>query len=471
MGDALPQLRERLAALSATKPEPLIKTMMREAGFPDVASFVASLKPAERLAVYESWDLWALPHQRMPEGKWRRWKLRGGRGMGKTTAANNTLHKVARNKKALGTGIIGIIGRTHDDVRIVNVCDPGTGILATAPSDFRPKWQPGPGILTWPNGVIGRVFSADAPDSIRGNNFAWLLADELQSWPHGEKTWWEIVEPAVRVGRAQIMITCTPKPLKWLRDLESMTDPDNRTIRTGGSTYSNPFLTKEALSSYEHAYAGREIGKQELGGEYIENIKGALLDYATIHAHRVPFAPKDFKAIVVAVDPAVTAAEESDDTGIIVYGHTQNDQGYPLADESGKYDIVSGEWANKVVQVYRDWNATIVVGEANNGGDFIEASIRALDKSIPYRKVNATTNKRTRAEPVGQLYRTGRIHHVGDGRKWQPLEDQLTTWIPGEGKSPNNLDALVWAATHCHIQEDAKPQGTGCIAMLGPQRK
>jgi phage terminase large subunit-like protein len=467
MGDALPQLRERLAALSATKPEPLIKTMMREAGFPDVASFVASLKPAERLAVYESWDLWALPHQRMPEGKWRRWKLRGGRGMGKTTAANNTLHKVARNKKALGTGIIGIIGRTHDDVRIMNVDDPATGILATAPSDFRPKWQPGPGLLTWPNGVRGRVFSADAPDAIRGNNFAWLLADELQSWPNGEKTWWEVVQPAVRVGRAQMMITMTPKPLRWLMDLEAMDD----SIRTGASTYANPFLDRRTLTSLEHAYAGREIARQELGGDYIQNIKGALLDYATIHSHRVPFAPKDFKAIVVAVDPAVTAAEESDDTGIIVYGHTQNDQGYPLADESGKYDIVSGEWANKVVQVYRDWNATIVVGEANNGGDFIEASIRALDKSIPYRKVNATTNKRTRAEPVGQLYRTGRIHHVGDGRKWQPLEDQLTTWIPGEGKSPNNLDALVWAATHCHIQEDAKPQGTGCIAMLGPQRK
>jgi phage terminase large subunit-like protein len=467
MGDALPQLRERLAALSAPKPEPLIKTMMREAGFPDIASFVASLKPVERIAVYESWDLWALPHQRMPAGKWRRWVCRGGRGSGKSSGANNTVHKVARDKKRMGTGIIGIVGRTHDDVRLVNVGDPATGILATAPADFRPKWQPGPGLLTWPNGVVGRVFSADAPEAIRGNNFAWLLADEVQSWPNGETTWWSVIEPAVRVGRSQIMITMTPKPLRWLRELEAMDD----TVRTGGSTYSNPFLAREAVTAFERAYAGGDLAKQEIGGDYIEHIKGALLDYATIHGYRVPFAPKMFKQIVVAVDPAVTAAEESDDTGIIVYGHTADDQGYPLADESGKYDIVSGEWADKVVQVYRDWDASIIVGEVNNGGDFIEASIRALDKSIPYRKVHATQNKQTRAGPVGQLYRTGRIHHVGDGRKWQSLEDQLTTWIPGEGKSPNNLDALVWAATHCHIQEDAKPQGSSCIGLLGPQRK
>jgi phage terminase large subunit-like protein len=471
MGDALPQLRERLAALSAPKPEPMIRTMMRDAGFPDVASFVASLKPVERVAIYEAWDLWALPHQRMPAGKWRRWKLRGGRGMGKTTAANNTLHQVARNKKALGTGIIGIIGRTHDDVRIVNVCDPGTGILATAPSDFRPKWQPGPGILTWPNGVIGRVFSADAPDSIRGNNFAWLLADELQSWPNGEKTWWEIVEPAVRVGRAQIMITCTPKPMKWLRDLESMTDPDNRTIRTGGSTYSNPFLTREALSSYEHAYAGREIGKQELGGEYIEQVRGALLTYAAINGGRVPVAPRDFKQIIIAVDPAVTNTEESDETGIIVYGHTADDQGYVLADESGKFDIESGEWAERVVQLYREWGATLIIVEANNGGDHIGGSLMAIDRSIPYEKKTATKSKEARALPVSMLYKRGRIHHIGNPNRFTKLEHEWTNWVPGEGKSPNRLDALVWAATHCHIQEDAKPQGASCIGLLGPQRK
>jgi phage terminase large subunit-like protein len=382
-----------------------------------------------------------------------------------SAAASNTLHKIARDKKRIGTGIIGIIGRTHDDVRIVNVGDPATGLLATAPSDFRIRpedWKPGPGLITWPNGVRGRVFSADAPEAIRGNNFAFLLADELQSWPNGEETWWSVVEPAVRVGRAQIMITMTPKPLRWLRELEAKDD----TIRTGASIYSNPFLNRHTLNSLEIAYAGSELAKQELGGDYIENVRGAVLDYATIHMHRVPFAPKDFKQIVVAVDPNVVDSDTSDETGIIVYGHTSDDQGYPLADESGKYDIVTGEWARKVVQVYRDWNATAVIYEANNGGAHIEAGIRAVDKSVPCYKVTATVGKKTRAEPVGQLYRRGRIHHVGDPRKWDPLEKQLTTWIPGEGKSPNNLDALVWAATWCHIQE-AKPEAASFLNMLG----
>jgi phage terminase large subunit-like protein len=465
MGDALPQLRERLATLTREQPrrnDSVLRAMLREAGDPDPATFVQGLTLDERTALVESWDLWALPYQRMPAGDWRRWILRGGRGIGKSSAASNTVHAVARDKKRIGTGIIGIIGRTHDDVRIVNVGDPATGILATAPSDFRPSWRPGPGLLEWPNGVRGRVFSADAPESIRGNNFAFLLADELQSWPNGEETWWATIEPAVRVGRAQIMITMTPKPLRWLRELEAK----DRTVRTGASTYANPFLARDALTAFETAYAGSELAKQELGGDYIENVRGAVLDYATIHMHRVPFAPKDFKQIVVAVDPNVVDSDTSDETGIIVYGHTSDDQGYPLADESGKYDIVTGEWARKVVQVYRDWNATAVIYEGNNGGAHIERSIVAEDKSIPVHKVNATVGKQTRAEPVGQLYRRGRIHHVGDPRKWDPLEKQLTTWIPGEGKSPNNLDALVWAATWCHIQE-AKPEAASFLNMLG----
>jgi phage terminase large subunit-like protein len=442
--------------------ESVIASMLRQAGDVDVETFVRSMSPAERQHILESWDLWALPHQRMPAGKWRRWILRGGRGSGKSAAAHNTIHKVARNKKALGTGIIGIVGRTHDDVRLVNVLDKDTGILATAPSDFKPTWAPGYGILTWPNGVTARVFSGDALEAIRGNNIAFLLADELQSYPNGEENWFSIVEPAVRVGRSQIMITMTPKTMRWLRELEAM----DGSIRTGARMYDNPFLPADYKASMERAYAGRELEKQELGGEYIEKIAGALLDYATIHAHRVPFSPHTFKQVVVAVDPAVTDGEQSDDTGIIVYGHTADDQGYPLADESGKYDIDSGAWARKVVDVYRQWDAHKVIMEANNGGKHLSATIHAVDRSVPVELVTATVGKRTRAEPIAQLYRSGRIHHVGDARMWQALEDQWTSWVPGEGKSPNNLDAEVWAATYCHLA-NVEPTPSSCRNLLG----
>lgn len=449
--------------MSAPVNESLIASMLRQAGDVDIETFVMGMTPSERQHILESWDLWALPHQRMPEGKWRRWILRGGRGSGKSAAAHNTIHKVARNKKALGTGIIGIVGRTHDDVRLVNVLDKDTGILATAPSDFKPTWQPGYGILTWPNGVVGRVFSGDALEAIRGNNIAFLLADELQSYPHGEENWFAIVEPAVRVGRAQIMITMTPKTMRWLRELEA----EEGSIRTGARMYDNPFLKADYKAGMERAYAGRELAKQELDGDFIEKIRGALLDYATIHQARVPFAPKVFKQIIVSVDPSVTDGEASDETGIIVYGHTADDQGYPLTDESGKFDIDSGAWARKVVDVYRQWSATKVVMESNNGGKHLSATIHAVDRSVPVELVNATVSKQTRADPIAQLYRSGRIHHVGDARRWQALEDQWSSWVPGEGRSPNNLDALVWAATYCHIADTNARTPTSCMNLLG----
>lgn len=440
-----------------------LREMLRGA---DVEALVQGMTPAERLSLLEAWDLWARPHQRMPLGKWRRWICRGGRGSGKSTTGSNTLHKVARDKRSLGTGTIGIVGRTHDDVRITTVCDPATGILATAPRNFKPQWQPGPGILTWPNGVRARVFSGDAPEAIRGNNFAFLWAEELQSWPNAEETWHTIVEPAVRIARAQILITMTPKPLRWLRELEAM----EGSVRTGARMYDNIFLDREFLSAIERAYVGTPLEKQEIGGDYIEQVRGALCSLEKIAANRVPFAPRDFTKIVVAVDPAVTNTEQSDETGVIVYGVTAHDHGYPLADESGKFDIVNGEWAEHVVDVFRRWQASMVVAEVNNGGDFVEAGLRAIDKSIPYSKVTASRGKMIRAEPIGALYKTNRIHHVGDGRLWQPLEDELTTWIPGEGKSPNRLDALVWAATFCHITE-TEPQGSSCANLLGNRRR
>jgi len=448
--------------MNETPPTGLLEELVQSLGSMTVEEFVASLSPSERRSLIDSWDLWARPHQRLPPGKWRRWILRGGRGSGKSSAASNTIHTIARDKKRIGTGIIAIVGRTHTDVRLMNINDQATGILATAPAGFRPTWSTGPGILTWPNGVIGRVFAAEAPESIRGNNIAFLLADELQSWPNGEDTWWTIVEPAVRVGRAQMMITMTPKPLQWLRDLEAMAG----SVRTGARMYDNPYLAQSVVKSFEHAYAGREAAKQEIDGEYIEHVQGALLSYLTIHRNRVEVAPKEFKQIVIAVDPASTNNDKSDETGVIVYGHTADDQGYTLDDESGKFGISDGEWAHHVVDVYRKWEADCVIVEANNGWDHIPAGIAAVDRSVPVHKVTATRDKMTRAEPVGTLFARGRIHHVGDPRKFARLDSELTTWIPGEGKSPNRLDAFVWAATWCHIAH-TKPEPASCRGLLG----
>ena len=206
------------------------------------------------------------------------------------------------------------------------------------------------------------------------------------------------------------------------------------------------------------AYEGKEIAAQELYGEYIDKIAGALLPYAAIERNRVRSAPEKFIKIVVAVDPAVTSTDSSDETGIMVYGVTADDQGWLLADESGKFEIVSGAWAEHVVKVYRDWNADVVIAEVNNGGDLVEAALRTVDRSVSFRAVHASRGKAIRAEPVAALYEQGRVSHVGVLKE---LEDQMVTWSPISDKaSPDRLDALVWGLTNLMVS-DKPPRTAG----------
>lgn len=430
---------------------PKVASLLQATGKVDLELFLRSLSHAELRQLHDRWDLWALPWQVMPKGDWRIWMLRGGRGIGKSVTISQAAHQLARDPAMLGGGVIGIMGRTHTDVRSVNVEAPGTGILATAPEGFRPAYEPGKGRLTWPNGVQGRLFSADSPQALRGNNFSAILCDELQAWPKVEETWWGELEPAVRKGGAKIIIAMTPRPLKFFRDLEALAG----TVVTSASMFDNPYLDKDYRDRMAARYEGNPLGRQELGGEYIEDIAGALLALRLIDQHRVLRAPyKDLKRIVIAVDPAVTNTDKSDETGIVVMGLDNEGHGYVLADESGKYGIVDGEWAHVVAKLYHVYKADLVVAEVNNGGDFVEAGLRAVDSTLPYGAVRASRGKRIRAEPVGALYHRGMIHHVG---VLPELEEELTSWVLGD-PSPNRLDALVWAATELMLDApDVKP--------------
>lgn len=408
-----------------------------------LASLLDGLTPREALAILDDWNLWALPYQQMPSGDWRRWIIRAGRGVGKNYGASKTVHQVAKDKSKIGNGTIGIIGRTYTDVRD-NCVEGPSGILATAPSYFKPVWMPGKGTIYWPNGVRGRVFSADSIDSVRGSNFAFVWADEIAFWEDGESAWWTQIEPALRQGWARAMITTTPKPLKFLMDLEKMPN----TVVTTATTFDNPFLAKAALDAFRNYYEGTRIGRQELMGEYLEDIKGALLSHEIIDNNRVNSHPV-LKRIIVSVDPAVTSKESSDETGIIVFGIDNNGVGYVLEDASGIYSPT--EWATKAVSLYKKYKADRIVAEVNQGGDMVQATIRAVDKLVPYSAVRASRGKMLRAEPVGALYERGLIKHVGIFPK---LEKQLVTWIPGEGKSPDRLDALVHASTYLQLGDE-----------------
>lgn len=423
--------------------------MFGDFGPDEIKKFLTSLSAEEATAVLDSWDLWAMPHQRIPEGKWRRWLIQAGRGTGKTHAAAKTVNEVSRNRKLVGNGEIGIVGRTYDDVRAVCVEGP-SGILATAPSDWRPSWQPGNGLLVWPNGVRGRVYSGDKPEGMRGPNFAFVWGDEICHWPHPKETWWEVIEPALRIGWARAMITTTPRPSKFLSEMIAMQDPSNLTVVRRASTYDNPWLSLEAKNSFIQHYEGTRLGRQELLGEILDDNPNALWSPTLIEETRVTTRPQMVR-IVVAIDPAVTSHDESNETGIIVVGIGEDHHCYVLADISGKYK--PHEWAQHASNAYHKWRADRCIGETNQGGDMVEATLRAVDPSIAYEGVRATRGKILRAEPVAALYERRLVHHCG---VFQHLEDQMVEWCPG-ADSPDRLDALVHGITALKLNDDRPP--------------
>ena len=405
----------------------------------DLEATLAAMPADEVEQILGDWNLWRLPYQVPPEGDWSTWMLLGGRGIGKTVTSAHLAHEVAAEPERLNGGIIGLVGRTFTDVRLVNVMDATTGILATAPPGQRPRWQYGPGILTWPNGVIGRVFSAEQPDGFRGANLAFLIADELAAWPDSEATW-NTIMMGLRIGRAQACITTTPKPLAWLRKLAA----HPRTVKRTASTYDNPFLSRDRLAMFREAYGGSRLEAQELHGIFIDGIDGALLrGFEFRRSHLVPI---DLVEIVVAIDPAVTEHKRSDMHGIIVYGVDARGHGTVLEDATGAYGVSNGEWAAVAIDCYQRWKANTIVVETNRGGKHVIAGLRALAPWLPVVEVNAARGKIVRAEPVGVLYEQGKISHLGE---FTPLEAELTQWVIGD-PSPNRMDALVWAVTHCH---------------------
>lgn len=415
-----------------------------------------SLTSEETILLLSDWDLWSLPYQRMPEGTWRRWLLRCGRGAGKTHTGARTVHEVARDRKKIRTGEIGIIGRTNHDARFTMVEGP-SGILANAPPDFIPRWEPGNMLLTWPNAVKARLFSADKPEQMRGPNWSFVWADEPAHWPDPEDTWWKVIEPALRIGWARAMLTTTPIKDPFLQKLEDKAS----TVVTRGSTFDNPFLPREVLDLFREHYEGTRVGRQELHGDYLPESENALWEQSLIDDHRVQSVPTPFKRVVVAVDPAVSAHEKSDETGIIVVALGSDDHAYVLQDRSLKGS--PHEWGKAAVAAYHRWQADVIVCEVNNGGDLVESNIRGLDDRVNVKQVRASRGKVIRAEPAVALYERGKVHHF---HVLPVLEDQMVSWEPQRAfvgarhkiQSPDRLDALVWGLYELFLDDD-RPAG------------
>jgi predicted phage terminase large subunit-like protein len=392
-------------------------------------------------ALTNSWRVNARPEQLEPAGEWWSiWLALAGRGWGKTRTGTEWVHEHAMAGTA---SRIALVAPTAADVRDVLVEGP-SGFLSIASNSTRPTWEPSKRRLEWPNGATATAFSAEEPERLRGPEHDLAFCDEAAAWKYPETM--DMLLFGLRVGvRPRMLITTTPKPVKLLRDLLAREGGD--VVVTRGRTMDNRAnLAPTFLSQIVSKYQNTRLGRQELDGELLTDIPGALWSIAWIDRDRVSEAPKELKRIVVAVDPAVTNNEGSDETGVVVGGVDGAGHGYLLEDLSGKY--APHEWARRAIDAYRRHKADRIIAEANNGGAMVEATIRMVDPNVSFRAVHASRGKVTRAEPIAALAEQGKIHHVG---AFPQLEDQLcsftTDFDRGRGGSPDRLDAMVWAFT------------------------
>lgn len=428
---------------------PPIAEMVRRASAADLREQIRRLDEAQALALFTDPRLWDLSYQRPPEGAWSTWIMRFGRGGGKTHTGARALNEAAKDRESLAGGDLAIVGPTYADVTGTMIRGP-SGLLAVAEPDFRPvlAHRDGSLIVKWPNGVIGHPISEDARERGRGKNLAVLWADEICAWLRPRETWDEILAPALRIGRAQAIVTTTPNPEPFLQVLEGRA---GSVVRTA-STFQNPYLPKHVRDRYIAIYGGTRLERQELFGEHLGISEHALWRPEVIEDARLDSFPgrKALRRVVVAIDPAVTAKDESDETGIVVAGIDYDGHVYVMRDATIKGAPLV--WARVAAACVDAFKADRIVAETNNGGDLVEANLRAVREDLPVRQVRASRGKITRAEPVAALYERGLVHHVGT---FPELEAQLTGWDPTKKKSPDRLDALVWAVTDLALGDDA----------------
>lgn len=422
-------------------------------------------------------------NQRPPESDWFVWLLMSGRGFGKSRTAAEWLFREANRHPRTEWAVVAPTGldvaKCFNDLRV--------GINSIGkygqPGSLIAKYNQTLHDATLTNGAVIHGVSADKPDRLRGFNLAGCWADELSSWRYPDS--WNLgLLPALRDDSVtpRVVVTTTPKPVTLLRQLvdEEVIGPAGErlgsTIVTHGSTFDNKDnLAPKFLEEMETRYAGTRRGRQELYGELLTDVDGALVSQDMIDDARIDVLPDIVMTrIVVAIDPATTSGENSDETGIIVCAKGIDNRGYILADLSCK-ESPDG-WARIAVKAYGDYGADRVIAEKNQGGDMVERIVRSVNPNIAYTGVNAKVGKKIRAEPIAALYEQGKVSHVGF---FTQLEDQWCTWIPDAAahqKSPDRVDALVHGLTELgliglpggHIVEQMEMSHPSCPACSTP---
>lgn len=402
---------------------------------------VWKMTPIEALRFDATFENWAHEGQLPPSAEgWRVWLMMAGRGFGKTRAGAEWIHALASGKPGLR---IALVGATIHEARNVMV-EGVSGLLNVAKlHGARPRWEPSLGKLRWRNGSEAQLFSGENPDGLRGpeHHFAW--ADELAKWAQPEAAWHNL-QMGLRGGaRARALITTTPRSLLPL--LERIRD-DKWTVMTTGRTDENINLDEKFIDVMTSTYGGTRLGRQELDGELIADVEGALWPRELIERSRAG-RPERFERIVVGVDPPAGASATSDACGIVVAGRAEG-RFYVLADKSCQGMSPDG-WARRVAAAVAKWEAHMVVAEANNGGAMVGSVLHAAEVGVRVKLVHAARGKAVRAEPIALRFESGRAFFAGC---FPELEDELAGLTAGGGyegpsRSPDRADAMVWALT------------------------
>ena len=409
---------------------------------------LASLTEAEAEQLLHDWRFTARPEQVAPDGEWQVWAYIAGRGAGKTRSGSEWV----REKVKSGCSRIALIAPTAGDARDVMV-EGDSGVLSVCWAGDRdhkghltgrPLYEPSKRRLTWANGAMATTYSADEPERLRGPQHDAAWADEVGAWNYAQEAW-DMAMFGLRLGASpQAMVTTTPRPLPLLRQI--MASPN--TVITRGSTYSNRAnLAASFLDKIVTRYEGTRLGRQELMGEMLDDVPGALWTRDLIDAAKSGVKLPDMRRVVVAVDPSGTRgqSDDGDSVGIVVAGQGVDGVAYILADRTCK--LSPDGWGRRAVAAYHEFKADRIVAERNFGGAMVEHVIRTVDKNAAYKEVTASRGKSVRAEPIAALYEQGRVKHSPGMTE---LEDQMCAMTAdgfiGEG-SPDRVDALVWALT------------------------
>ena len=442
-------------------------------------AFFSSLTIKEQQEFFHRWHFWARPGQRPPAGDWSIWLIMAGRGFGKTRAGAEWVRQIAEGD---GSARFALVGANYAETRTVMV-EGESGLLSIAPPDQRPVWEPSLKRLTWENGAQAHLYSAAEPEGLRGPQHSHAWCDEIAKWMNNAgqaEAAWDNLKMGLRLGfRPQLVATTTPRPVALVR---ALVNADGVVIARGRTQDNDLHLPVAFLTTMEADYRGTRLGRQELDGELIEDVEGALWTRVMIEGCRVgvnavrvepsrdtgagsnrslDFARDEREAglvrVVIGVDPP--ASKTGDACGIIVAGLGADGKAYVLADCS--VEKASPEtWARKVADAADRFDADRVIAEANQGGAMVKSVLHAAKISLPVKLVHAARGKVARAEPVAALYENDRVHHVG---AFPQLEDEMCGLLigggyEGPGRSPDRADALVWALTELMLGNERVPR-------------